>query len=326
MTVGSHALVHAIPPGLGLITWTGWLLKFAGIRQPRVRRTQQCHEDSQHSRKWSGSAPRAKLVSLSRTVFARLAAAEPIESPCDRSFQVRPIQPNCGHTLSETIQNCQILRIGLSLRACRPRIQPTQGGEFHCGDTVPPESPAASSAVIRAISRFGVRQSLRVPRARAVAPCARTTGDPLINLVCEPSDCPWPELERHWERSHFHLAVDARLAQLSEPLDLSAAEDSGFHLQPFSQLRIRMMPVNRRKVQRAIGLIALNSLTVRTKATQCDTLSARSGCLSTVDRGGHPSEERIEIYSGANRPLRREKRVYPLGALGTNVDWLQRCC
>ena len=36
-----------------------------------------------------------------------------------------------------------------------------------------------------------------------------------------------------------------------------------------------------------------------------------------MDRGGHPSEERIESYSGANRPLRREKRAYQLGALGT---------
>ena len=188
---------------------------------------------------------------------------------------MRPTQPNSGHTLSETIRNRQILRIGLSLRACRLRIQPTQGGEFHCGDTAPPESPAASYAVIGAISRFGVWQSLRVPRARAVARCTRATGDPLINLVCEPSYCSGPELERHWERSHFHLAVDARLAQLSEPLDLSAAEDSGFHLQPLSQLRIRMMPVNRRKVKGAIGLIALNSLTAKTKATQCDTQSAR---------------------------------------------------
>lgn len=290
-----------------------------------MRRTQLCHADSRHPRQWSGYTLPARLVSLSRTVFATRAAAEPIETPCDRSFQVRPIQPNCGHKLSKTIRNRRILRIGLSLRVCCPRIQPTQGGESHCGVTAPPESPAASSAASRAMSRFGVKQSLRVSSARAVVCYTGATGDPLIDLVCEPSDSPWPELERRWERSHLHLAVDARLAQLSEPLDLSAAEDSGFHLQPLSQLRIRMMPVNRRKVQGAIGLIALNSLTARTKATQSDTQSARSRCLPTVDRGGHPSEERIEIYPEANRPLRRKKWVYPLGALGTSVDWLQRC-
>lgn len=51
---------------------------------------------------------------------------------------------------------------------------------------------------------------------------------------CEPSDCPWSELQRHRKRSHLHLAVDARLDQEGEPLDLSPAEDSGFHLQSLS--------------------------------------------------------------------------------------------
>ena len=62
--------------------------------------------------------------------------------------------------------------------------------------------------------------------------------------------------------SHLHLAIDARLAQQSEPLNLSAAEDFGFQLQPLTQLRIRLMPANRPEVQEALAQIAFDSRTI----------------------------------------------------------------
>ena len=58
----------------------------------------------------------------------------------------------------------------------------------------------------------------------------------------------------------------------------------------------------------AAGLIALNSLTVRTKATQSVTQTARSRCSSTVDRRGHPPEERFEVSSGPIVPLAPRRR------------------
>ncbi len=47
---------------------------------------------------------------------------------------------------------------------------------------------------------------------------------------------------------------------------LAAAADSGFHLQPLSQLRIRMMPVNRLEVQEALSPTALKPLVLVTQA------------------------------------------------------------
>ena len=105
---------------------------------------------------------------------------------------------------------------------------------------------------------------MREAASRHVARCPRTTRNPIMNLVGAPGNCPLTELQRHREGSHLHLAIDTRLAQQSEPPNLSAEEDSGFHLQPRSQLRIRMMPANRPEVQEALAQIAFDTRTIGT--------------------------------------------------------------
>jgi len=62
---------------------------------------------------------------------------------------------------------------------------------------------------------------------------AGTTRDPLVDFVRAPGDRPLAELEQQRERPGPHLAIDARLAQTGEPLDLSAASpDSPNSLKP----------------------------------------------------------------------------------------------
>lgn len=104
-----------------------------------------------------------------------------------------------------------------------------------------------------------------------------------MNLGSAPGDCPLPQFERHRERSPLHLTIDAPPAQSSEPLDFFTAEDSGFHSQPLSQLRIRMIPLNRQEGQEVFALIAQSA---GVKTLMADILKDHGFVADTVTHIG----------------------------------------